>query len=367
MEQNSTGAKQYSRQKTRLIVSRLLLTLAFFLAMLFSGASVSLRGIIVSFSSNFYLQVSLYLFILGGIYYLIFLGLDFYGDFLLEHKFRLSNQTVLSWLKKSIKKGVLSFLMLLIVGQVLYFFLRHFPNHWWLLATAAWLLFAIVLGKLAPVLIIPLFYKCSPLTNEELKERLLRLSKNCRVKIQEVFEVQLSKDTRKANAAVAGFGKNRRILLGDTLLKNYSDSEIEVIFAHELAHVHLLHIWQILSFAAAASLVSFYLTFLLFKAGLSYFAFNQTYDIAAFPLLMLILTIVGLLLMPIQLGYLRHLEKQADTFAIKHTQDPQSFNSAMAKLAEQNLSDPSPSRWQELLLYDHPPISKRLNYAKKNK
>ncbi|GAI25347.1 unnamed protein product, partial [marine sediment metagenome] len=80
-----------------------------------------------------------------------------------------------------------------------------------------------MLGKIAPVLIIPLFYKCSPLANRELKERLLRLSKNCGVGVEEVFEVQLSKDTQKANAAVAGFGKGRRILLGDTLLRNHSD------------------------------------------------------------------------------------------------------------------------------------------------
>jgi len=367
MEETLTKAKQYSKLKTRLTVSQLLLTAVFLIIMLLSGASVFLRDLVAGWSRNFYLQVGLYLAIFGGIYNLLFVGLDFYGSFVLEHKFQLSNQTVFDWLKKSIKKGLLSLLMLLPAAEALYFFLRHFPNHWWLLTTAAWLLLTIVLGKIAPVLIIPLFYKCSPLANRELKERLLRLSKNCGVGVEEVFEVQLSKDTQKANAAVAGFGKGRRILLGDTLLRNYSDDEIEAIFAHELGHVCLLHTWKILGFGAAISLVSFFLTYLLFERGLSFFGFDQIYDIAAFALLALVLMLMGLLFMPIQNGYMRHLEKQADIFAIGQQEDPQSFSSAMTKLANQNLIDPSPSRCVELLFYDHPPISKRLRYVSTKK
>jgi STE24 endopeptidase len=298
---------------------------------------------------------------------LLFVGFDFYGGFLLEHKFSLSNQTALGWLKKSVKKESLSLLILLIAGQTVYFFLRHFPNHWWLPATAAWLLLTIVLAKITPALIIPLFYKCNPLAEGELKERLLKLGETCGVGIREVFEVRLSRETRKANAAVAGLGKGRRILLGDTLSKNYSDEEIEAIFAHELGHIRLFHTWKILGFGAVVSLASFYITFLLFEAGVSFLAFNEIYNIAAFPLLVLILMAAGLTLLPIQQGYLRHLEKQADIFAINHIQNKQSFVSAMTKLANQNLSDPSPSRWEELLLYDHPPISKRLRYASTEK
>jgi len=360
-------ARQYSKRKTRLIVSQLLLTVAFLIIMLLSGTSLFLRDLVAGWSRNFYLQVGLYLVIFGGIYYLLFVGLDFYSGFLLEHKFLLSNQTVLGWLKQSIKKGLLSQLLLLVAAEALYFFLRHFPNNWWLLVTAAWLLLTIVLGKIAPVLIIPLFYKCSPLADRELKEKLLKLGKKCGVKVQKVFEVQLSKDTRKANAAVAGFGKGRRILLGDTLLKNYSDDEIEAIFAHELGHIRLYHIARILGFGTAISLVSFYLTFLLYKTGADFLAFDRICDITAFPLLALILMLVGLILMPMQLGYLRHLEKQADIFAIEHIENPQSFASAMKKLSDQNLIDPSPGRLEELLLYDHPPISKRLRYTRAEK
>jgi len=367
MEEASTQAKQYSKRKTQLTVIQFVLTLAFLLAMLFSGTSLLLKDLAASWSRNFYLQVGLYLVIFHGIYYLLFVGLDLYGSFLLEHKFLLSNQTALGWLKKNIKKGLLSLLMLLVAGELLYLFLRHFPNSWWLLATAAWLLLTIVLGKITPVFIIPLFYKCSPLANTALKERLLRLGKNCGVGIEQVFEVQLSKDTQKANAAVVGLRKGRRVLLSDTLLENHSDEEIEAIFAHELGHVRLFHIWKIIGFGAVITLAGFYLTFLLFEARAGSFGFSEIYDITAFPLLVLILMLMGLVLMPVQNAYLRHLEKQADMFALGHIRNKQSFISAITKLGNQNLSNPSPGRLVEFLLYTHPPISRRLRYAREKK
>ena len=364
MEETSAKAKQYSRIKTRLTIIQLLLTALFLIVVLFSGASSDLKELVAGSIENFYLQIGLYLALFWGIYYFVFLWLDFHGGFLLEHKFQLSNQTRLGWLQRSIKKALLSLAVFLPAAEVLYFFLRRFPNSWWLPTTAAWFLLTIVLGRITPVLVIPLFYKCKPIANKEIKERLLRLGRNCGVAVKDVFEIWLSKDTKKANAAVAGIGRSRRILLGDTLLDNFSHDEIEAVFAHELGHIHLFHTWKILGFGAIASLVSFYLTFLVFRWGTNLLGFNEIYDISAFPLLALILMVVGLILMPLQLAYLRHLEKEADIFAVAHVERPQSFASGITKLANQNLIDCSPSRLQELLLHDHPAISKRLSYTK---
>ncbi len=363
MDETTSQAKRYTRGKIRLAVIQLILTVVFLLIMVLSGASAALKDLVARWSHNFHVQVGLYLALFAGIYYVLFAGLDFYGGFVLEHKFSLSNQTVLGWLKRSAKKVMLSGLMLLVAGEVLYFFLRHFPNYWWLLTATAWLLLTIVLGRITPVLIIPLFYKCDVLPNEDLRKGLLELGKNCGVTVKDVFEIQLSKDTKKANAAVAGIGKSRRILLGDTLLKNYADEEVEAVFAHELGHVRLSHTWKILGFGAMISLACFYVAGLLFETGITRSGFGHIHDIAAFPLLALILTIAGLIFMPIQNAYLRHLEKQADMFAIDHLPDKHSFISAIKKLSDQNLSDPSPSRLVELLLCDHPPIAKRLAYC----
>lgn len=258
MEENLKRAKQYRRQKDLLAIIQIPLTAAFLIFILLSGLSALLKNTVASWSNDFYLQVSLYLAILAVIYYLLFAGLEFYNGFLLEHKFQLSNQTVFGWIKKSTKSVLISLMMLWILGKVLYFFLRHFQDWWWLLTTTACLLLTIVLGKITPVLIIPTFYKCSPLANSSLKERLLKLSKDCGVAAKDVFEIRLSKETKKANALVAGLGKGRRIFLADTLLKSFSDDQIETVFAHELGHIHLLHTWKIIQFGTAVSLVCFY-------------------------------------------------------------------------------------------------------------
>jgi len=306
----------------------------------------------------------LYLVVLGLVCHILFVGLDFYSGFVLEHRFGLSNETVWDWAKKNTKKFGLSLLLLLVTGEGLYFFLRHFPRYWWLAATAGWFLLTVALGRVAPVLIVPLFYKCIPLAKPELRQRLLRLGGKCGVPIKEVFEIHLSTETKKANAAVVGLGKSKRILLGDTLLADYLDEEIEAIFAHELGHIRLLHSRKILAFGAVISLLCFYLTSLLFRAAADRLGFADLHDITAFPLLALILMTAGLILLPLQMWFARILERRADIFAVEHTENAEYLAAAMEKLARQNLVDPSPSRLQVMVLHDHPPISKRLDYIR---
>jgi STE24 endopeptidase len=363
MEENLRQSKQYSKLKVGISIIQFILTIAFFLVMLFSRASVLLADAVKSRTENFYLQVGLYLIIFGCIYYLIFLPLNFYDGFLLEHKFHLSNQTLAGWAVRSLKKLLISLPILLLAAEALYVALRYFRDYWWLPVTAAWLFMTVVLSKIAPILIIPLLYKCRPLADGELKKKLLELGERCDVRIKDVFEIKLSKETKKANAAVAGFGKGRRILLGDTLMKDYTADEIEAVFAHELGHVRLLHTWKILGFGTIVSAACFYLTSLLFGRTASILGFENIYDIGAFPLLLLFLLLVGFILVPIQNGYTRHLEKQADIFALDRTADSRNLASALSKLSIQNLSDPLPSSLVKLFFYDHPPIAERLAYC----
>jgi len=361
-EQSFERARKYSRIKTKFTILRLFLTAVFLLILLLSGLSTYLEELTAGWFENFYLRLAGYMVLFCGVGYCVFLIPEFYTGYTLEHKFNLSNQTVLDWFKQDLKKSLLALVVLLIAAEVLFLVLRHFPNGWWFFATMAWLLLTIIIGKITPIVIVPLFYKCVPLESDEIKEKLLNLGKKCRVPVKDVFELGLSKETQKANAAVAGFGKNRRILLGDTLLNNYSADEIEAVFAHELGHIRMLHIWKIIAFGTVFSLLSFYLTYLVYGWAIELFAFDNIYDIAAFPLLCLILLLVGLILTPVQLAFSRRLEKQADFFALEKIQNPQNFSSAMTKLSEQNLSDPSPSKLEIVLLYDHPAMPKRLEY-----
>lgn len=120
MEENLRRARQYSKNKIRLTVVQLFLTAAFLITMLLSGASSFLSELVTDSSGNFYLQVGLYLAIFASIHYLLFVPLDFYNSFVLDHKFLLSSQTLPGWLRKSIKKVLLSLLILLAAGEGLW-------------------------------------------------------------------------------------------------------------------------------------------------------------------------------------------------------------------------------------------------------
>lgn len=358
-------AKLYARAKTKLTIARFILSVALPAAVLLSGASNWLADLVAGWTGNFYLQIPAYLALFASACWLVSLPLDFYAGFTLEHRFGLSNQTRADWLRKTLLKFALSMLLLLVVAEGFYWLLRSFPRYWPVPATAGWVLFAVVLGKVAPALIIPLFYKCEPIGESELTHRLSELARRCSVPVRRIFHIHLASETRKANAAVAGFGKSRRILLSDTLLENYNPDEIEAVFAHELGHIRMHHTVKILGFSAASSIVCLYLARGLFEAGAGLFSFEAIYEPAAIPLLLLALTAAALILLPAQNWFLRRLEIQADAFALSHTEDNQSFISAMTKLSEQNLTDASPSKFEKVFFYDHPPISERMRYSRR--
>jgi STE24 endopeptidase len=283
----------------------------------------------------------------------------------LERRYGLSNQTTAGWLVRSAKEWGLSTLLIVGVLNLLYAVIRSLPHWWWLVAAIGWFVLLVLISKITPAVIVPLFYKMVPLQNSELVGRLLALADRCGVRVQRVFEIKLSKETNKANAAVVGWGRNRRIVIGDTLLTLCSEDEIEAVFAHELGHVALHHTWKLLAGGAASFVVGFYLLYLVLNPSAAALGFASPTEIAAVPLLMLWIAIFGFLSKPLQTAYSRHLEKQADLFILDKVEKPETLASALTKLADRNLSDPNPSRLVEALFYTHPPIAKRIDYLLK--
>jgi STE24 endopeptidase len=298
----------------------------------------------------------------GGGMELLTLPLDFWSSFILEHRYQLSNQTLFGW----IKKHVLGWLVGGLIGGPLMFglyALLRFTHPWWLWATLGWLVVTLVLGRLAPVLILPLFYKVTPLDDPGLRERLERLVGGTGLSLQGVYRLHLSAETRKANAALAGLGRSRRVLLGDTLLEQFTPEEIEVVFAHEIGHHVHRHLPKMVAVSVVLSTLGFWLVDVLLHrlAGpLGYAAFD---DPAALPLVLLILTAFGLTLMPAQNALSRFFERQCDRYALDRTGLRDAYRSAFTKLAEINKSDPAPNPLVVLLFYDHPPIAERIAAA----
>jgi len=356
-------AKAYEKIHNKLFLVDILLSLGVLLVFIFSGLSRWLDGLVAQMAPQIVLHIALYVVACYIAYSVIFLPLSFYSSYILEHTFDLSNETKKMWVADYLKSFGLNLLFLLLFAEVLHLFLRLTAAWWWVWIGVFWLLFGIVMSNLFPVLILPLFYKVKPLQNKDLVEKLIRLSNVVKAKILGVFEMDLSRKSKKANAMFTGIGNTKRIILTDTLVRDYTPEEIESVLAHELGHFYHNHIWKLVGVSTAATFVGLYMTNILLGVLLRAGGFSQMTDVAALPIFALVLSVFGLLVMPASNTYSRVFEKQADTFALETTQNPQAFISSMRKLANQNLSNPDPNPVIEFMLYSHPAISKRIKLA----
>jgi STE24 endopeptidase len=361
--EDKTKIKKYSSIKNRLHFIGLAFNLIILFIIIASGLSGELRDFLNHSLSNYYLQLICFYAIFSLALFIIGLPLDYYDGYTIEDRFNLSTQSKTDWFKDALKKLGVSLLIGLILILALYYLIKNIYGYWWVLAALFYFIFSYLLAKLMPVILLPLFYKQKELENKELKDRLLHLAHKTGQKISNVYEINLSKETKKANAALVGSGSTRRILLSDTLLKEYTDDEIEVILAHELAHHALRHMRYILAFGAIISLGIFFIVAKMLDASVSHYILASPYDIAGLPLIILLFSSLNLLISPLQNAFIRKLETDADKYALKLTGLNKAFISAMEKLTIQNLSDPDPSKFIKIMLYDHPPVSKRIELA----
>jgi STE24 endopeptidase len=368
LETTPPEVKQYQRKKLTALVAAMLLSLAF-LAVMALWAGPRVDEVVRSWvGTSSWLRLILLAFLYAAGLEVLTLPLDFWSKYLLEHRYHLSNQTLGGWVWRQVKGYLVGGLIGLLLLLGLYFLLWQTGWAWWLWATAGWLLVTLVLGRLLPVLILPLFYKVSPLDDPPLLERLRRLADGTGLTVEGIYRLHLSAETRKANAALAGLGRTRRVLLGDTLLQQFTTEEIEVVFAHEVGHHVYRHlvkmiVWSVVLAGAGFWLVDWVLRGLGEGLGYPHDVLPVHADPAALPLLLFVLTLFGLVLSPLQNALSRFFERQCDRYALDRTGLTAAFRSAFVKLAQINKSDPDPNPLVVYLFYDHPPIRQRLAMA----
>ncbi len=353
-------AKKYARLMRRLSFVELALVGALLLVFVFGGVSARM-SYFLSFPQPW--ASALYFVILAVGLGIIIMPLTYYQGFILPRRYGLSNQKLGAWLTDRAKASALGSLLGLAVVILLYWLLDRFPDIWWLWAGILLLLLSLLLTWLTPTLLLPIFFKLEPLDDVELKQRLMNLAKRAQAQIVGMFTMDLSSKGTTANAMLAGLGKTRSIILSDTLLQQYTAEEVEVILAHELGHHIHRDIPKLIAVQAAVVLLAFYLSGLVLRASLVPFGFQGIADVAAFPLLFLSLAAFGLIVTPLINAYSRYIETSADEAALELTANPRAFVTAMTRLTDQNLTVADPSRWVEILFYDHPPYTKRVDLA----
>ena len=364
VQSDSPDARRYNRIRRWLGIADFVLGFVFLIVLLLTGWSGWLRDLAYRLGfQNYPVSLFIYLLLLMVIAKVLGTGLDYYG-FLLERRFKLSTQRFSSWAWDEVKGFLVGLVLGSVVVEVLYLTIRQWPQHWWMLAWALFMGLFIVLAQLAPVVLFPIFYKFEPLTDEDLRRRLVVLSERAGTRVRGVYRWKLSEKSKKANAALTGLGATRRIILADTLLDNYTPDEIEAVLAHELGHHVHRHILKSIFVQAAITLFGFWAANWTLHYAVDQHMFEELSDFANLPLLALVSVVLSFLLMPALNAYSRFNERQADRYAFESISSVEPFITSMNKLAEQNLAERTPSKAVEWFFHSHPAISRRLAAAK---
>ena len=367
--ENPERAKAYNRAKQQLMLASMVLSAAGGALLIISRIPVRLNQRGQRLTRNRFAQRSYFTIVITVFDLLASLPLSFYSGFILEHRFELSNQTKRGWLVEQGKGLLLALPFATLIANVMLEIIERWPKRWWMITTALALPFTVLLSQLAPVLIAPLFNRYETLRNRQLAERLKALAANSGINVANVMQMDMSKQTKKANAFFAGMGRTRRIVLADTLLENFTDDEIEVIVAHEIAHQAHRDLWRFVAlgtvFTAALSFAVDRIAGQIIRRFGRRIGITRMSDVTVLPLLSWLLSLVGLVLAPIQNGYSRRIERRADQYALELTNDAAAFASAMQRLGDLNLSDPNPSALVKYALYSHPPIAERIAHAER--
>ena len=357
------NASRYQRVKLTMSIISMALNVVIPLVFLLAGGSEAIRNLAEGWSSNSALIVVLFLLVTGAGFQLIEFPFEVYSGFIVEKQFGLSKVSIGRWLYDWFKGTLLQSVLLVVLLSGMYWLLRSQPELWWLWAAIGATILVIILMALVPVLLLPLFYKFQPIPEGELKDRLFALADQIGTHVQGIYVWHLGDKTSKANAAVTGWGRTRRIIISDTLIESNSIEEIEVVMAHELGHHVRWDVWKMLAVSTALIFISFFVIDLALAAWIDSLGLRGIDDIAGLPLVLIVGADVSLVALPISNWLSRKAETAADLYALNLTGMRDEFISAMNKLGDQNLSQKNPNAIVEFLFHSHPSIQHRIDRA----
>lgn len=335
--------------------------------LLFTGLSARIRTLAYRIGRKWFFALFIYLVILAVLVWLVDLPLAYYSGFVRQHQYGLSNQTFGKWMGDSLKALALGALTAPLALWVPYLLIRKSPRRWWLYSSLAAIPALVFVIWVSPVVVDPMFNRFGPMKDKALEAQILATASRAGIEGGRVYEVAKSEDTNALNAYVNGFGSSKRIVLWDTLLEKMDDREVLFVMGHEMGHYVLGHVRNLLVIAILLTLLALYTVHRTSGALIARyrrrFGFDELGDFASYPLLILIIGVLGLVLSPLLLAVTRHQEHESDRFGLELLQDNRAAAGAFVKLQQQNLAVPHPGTIYKLWRSSHPPLGERIEFA----
>jgi len=300
--------------------------------------------------------------------YVLNLPFSIYRSYFVEARYGFMNQTFMQWWGEDLL-GLLVGLIFIIIPVWFFYWLVGKYRRWWLWFSLGAMPLLVVAVIIIPIFISPLFNEYGPLKDKELETKILALADQAGIDGARVFEVDASKQSSKLNAYVTGLFGSKRIVLYDTLIKNFTHDEIRFVMGHEMGHYVKHHIWWGLGITCLFLMFALWLTdrtiHPIIRRFKDKFGFEKLSDMASLPLVMIFLTVIVFFFQPVTNAYSRYQERVCDRFGMEIAGiDGETAATAFDKLSVYNLSDPDPAPLVEFWFYDHPALKKRMEFVR---
>ncbi len=346
----------YSKKKNLLFVLNIAFTLLFFFIMSYSF-SRPLRDSVTYFTGNTIIIITIYFLLFYFSYFLFIFALRYFEGFVLENRTKKRKQKFLIWLRRLIHKEIITFALLLIGVQVIYFFLETSVNAWWvpmavlaILTRNAW--------ELLPNWVVPYYSRHKDLDDRQLQDRLQRLAQRAGIRFSRIL---VYKDSR-AKAVVFGLKGSRRLILSDAVL-DYAVEEIEVLAAMEIAKLRKGYIWKKALIEAMGMFVTFFIVSIAFAPICKKFGFEFVFDIETLPVLLGLFFVVFVIVWFVLNYFKRDMAKENDAYTLRLSKAPEAFVSLIIRDSEQDIQGDQAVYFFEKMLCAEGPVSQRLMLA----
>jgi STE24 endopeptidase len=360
VDADEARARRYHRRQFALALADLSLGAVLLAWWSGSGAATRVTAFLAAGLASPWAVVGAMTLVLGASQVLVTFPLDVLAGFVLPRRAGLLTQSLGSWLGDRVKALGIGGALGVLSVQVVYALLRWSPDRWWLWGGAILAMGIVLLAAVVPIWLMPLFYRLTPLEDPVLRARILALASRMGVRAAEVAIADFSRKGPTANAAVVGLGRTRRIVVSDTLLREFPTEEVEVVLAHELGHHARRHVAKGLLLQSVLIVGALWAADRALRAGAAALGLAGPADPAGLPFLALVLTALGFLATPIVAAWSRRLEREADRVALAVTGAPHAFVAAMERLGQLNLAERRPGRLRELLFATHPSLEARI-------